>query len=272
MQTIKLEREAYPALDELTSKISTLNLERVRQIKSRLVAISGRVQKVLRSIPNTQRPILFYVKWSCPLLVARKKVISWIDRHSRILIVSHLVLFFVVCYSPFLSVALQVFLVCAEVVGTSCSGFMSCARRIFSLSWGFGGCFLRRQQLLEFAFPLWSWCHVITLFLSHLVVLVGLGVKSDDFTWSEEFICCLKVRDEIEQLLDDDGDMAEMYLTDKLLRQQLDEPLSPNSSDTCFGSPTLASLPILESHVPPVDLEESLLSHQPDSPKHNEER
>ncbi|CAK9211768.1 unnamed protein product [Sphagnum troendelagicum] len=124
-ETIKLEREAYPALDELTSKISTLNLERVRQIKSRLVAISGRVQKV---------------------------------------------------------------------------------------------------------------------------------------------------RDEIEQLLDDDGDMAEMYLTDKLLRQQLDEPLSPNSSDTCFGSPTLASLPILESHVPPVDLEASLLSHQPDSPKHNEER
>ncbi|XP_061346821.1 magnesium transporter MRS2-F-like [Gastrolobium bilobum] len=41
-----LEEEAYPALDELTSKISTLNLERVRQIKSRLVALSGRVQKV----------------------------------------------------------------------------------------------------------------------------------------------------------------------------------------------------------------------------------
>jgi hypothetical protein len=46
MQTVKLEREAYPALDELTSKLSTLNLERVRQIKSRLVGISGRVQKV----------------------------------------------------------------------------------------------------------------------------------------------------------------------------------------------------------------------------------
>ncbi|KAI3707959.1 hypothetical protein L2E82_36921 [Cichorium intybus] len=41
-----LEREAHPALDKLTTKISTLNLERVRQIKSRLVAISGRVQKV----------------------------------------------------------------------------------------------------------------------------------------------------------------------------------------------------------------------------------
>ncbi|KAK8970843.1 Magnesium transporter MRS2-F [Platanthera guangdongensis] len=45
-ETLTLEQEAYPALDELTSKISTLNLERVRQIKSRLVAISGRVQKV----------------------------------------------------------------------------------------------------------------------------------------------------------------------------------------------------------------------------------
>ncbi|KAK6151914.1 hypothetical protein DH2020_014549 [Rehmannia glutinosa] len=41
-----LEQEAYPALDKLTSKISTLNLERVRQLKSRLVAITGRVQKV----------------------------------------------------------------------------------------------------------------------------------------------------------------------------------------------------------------------------------
>ncbi|CAK7354636.1 unnamed protein product [Dovyalis caffra] len=45
-ETETLEEEAYPALDELTSNISTLNLERVRQIKSRLVAISGRVQKV----------------------------------------------------------------------------------------------------------------------------------------------------------------------------------------------------------------------------------
>ncbi|KAK8969105.1 Magnesium transporter MRS2-3 [Platanthera guangdongensis] len=41
-----LENEAHPALDKLTSKISTLNLERVRQIKSRLVTITGRVQKV----------------------------------------------------------------------------------------------------------------------------------------------------------------------------------------------------------------------------------
>lgn len=45
-ETTILEKEAYPALDELTAKISTLNLERVRQIKSHLVTISGRVQKV----------------------------------------------------------------------------------------------------------------------------------------------------------------------------------------------------------------------------------
>ncbi|XP_051136370.1 magnesium transporter MRS2-3-like [Andrographis paniculata] len=42
----RLEQEAHPALDKLTSKISTLNLERVRQLKSRLVTITGRVQKV----------------------------------------------------------------------------------------------------------------------------------------------------------------------------------------------------------------------------------
>lgn len=45
-ETETLEHEAYPALDELTVKCSTLNLEKVRQIKSRLVAISGRVQAV----------------------------------------------------------------------------------------------------------------------------------------------------------------------------------------------------------------------------------
>ncbi|KAF8758158.1 hypothetical protein HU200_010676 [Digitaria exilis] len=45
-ETSLLEKEAYPALDALTSKVSTLNLEHVRQIKSRLVAISGGVHKV----------------------------------------------------------------------------------------------------------------------------------------------------------------------------------------------------------------------------------
>ncbi|KAM4088640.1 hypothetical protein ACJW30_07G086700 [Castanea mollissima] len=45
-EAITLEQEAYPTLDKLTSVLSTLNLERVRQIKSRLIEISGRVQKV----------------------------------------------------------------------------------------------------------------------------------------------------------------------------------------------------------------------------------
>ncbi|RCV28301.1 hypothetical protein SETIT_5G394800v2 [Setaria italica] len=45
-ETLALEKEAYPALDELTSKVSRLNLEHVRHIKNRLVALSGRVQKV----------------------------------------------------------------------------------------------------------------------------------------------------------------------------------------------------------------------------------
>lgn len=45
-QATELEVEAYPVLDELTSKISTLNLERVRRLKSRLVTLTRRVQKV----------------------------------------------------------------------------------------------------------------------------------------------------------------------------------------------------------------------------------
>ncbi|CAO2211686.1 unnamed protein product [Urochloa humidicola] len=47
-----LEKEAYPALDALTSKVSTLNLEHVRKIKSRLVAISGEVHKVRDELEN----------------------------------------------------------------------------------------------------------------------------------------------------------------------------------------------------------------------------
>ncbi|XP_045786767.1 magnesium transporter MRS2-3-like [Trifolium pratense] len=47
-----LELEAFPALDKLTSKISTLNLERVRHIKSRLVALTSRVQRVRDQLEN----------------------------------------------------------------------------------------------------------------------------------------------------------------------------------------------------------------------------
>ncbi|KAG0621467.1 hypothetical protein M758_3G022200 [Ceratodon purpureus] len=45
-QAAELEEEVYPVLDELTTKISTLNLEHVRRLKSRLVALTRRVQKV----------------------------------------------------------------------------------------------------------------------------------------------------------------------------------------------------------------------------------
>ncbi|KAK9113659.1 hypothetical protein Syun_020456 [Stephania yunnanensis] len=52
MGTSTLEQEAYPALDELTYKICTLNLEHVRQIKSRLVGLFGRVQRVRDELEN----------------------------------------------------------------------------------------------------------------------------------------------------------------------------------------------------------------------------
>lgn len=45
-----LEQEANPALDKLLSKITTRHLERVRQIKARLVALTGRVQKIRNEI------------------------------------------------------------------------------------------------------------------------------------------------------------------------------------------------------------------------------
>ncbi|KAL8123107.1 magnesium transporter MRS2-1-like isoform X1 [Apium graveolens] len=45
-QAGELEIEAYPLLDELISKISTLTLEKARRLKSRLLALTRRVQKV----------------------------------------------------------------------------------------------------------------------------------------------------------------------------------------------------------------------------------
>ncbi|KAF5202822.1 Magnesium transporter mrs2-2 [Thalictrum thalictroides] len=46
-RTTELETAAYPALDELTSKISSRNLDRVRKLKSAMTRLTARVQKVL---------------------------------------------------------------------------------------------------------------------------------------------------------------------------------------------------------------------------------
>ncbi|XP_057957963.1 magnesium transporter MRS2-2 [Malania oleifera] len=45
-RTMELETAAYPALDELTSKISSRNLDRVRKLKSAMTRLTARVQKV----------------------------------------------------------------------------------------------------------------------------------------------------------------------------------------------------------------------------------
>ncbi|CAH8321272.1 unnamed protein product [Eruca vesicaria subsp. sativa] len=45
-RTTELETSAYPALDELTLKISSRNLERVRKLKSAMTRLTARVQKV----------------------------------------------------------------------------------------------------------------------------------------------------------------------------------------------------------------------------------
>ncbi|GAQ88101.1 Magnesium transporters: CorA family [Klebsormidium nitens] len=45
-RTQELEGDAYPALDELTAKVTVMNLDRVRGLKSRLTRLTARVQKV----------------------------------------------------------------------------------------------------------------------------------------------------------------------------------------------------------------------------------
>lgn len=45
-RTRELETAAYPALDDLTSKISSRNLDRVRKLKSAMTRLTNRVQKV----------------------------------------------------------------------------------------------------------------------------------------------------------------------------------------------------------------------------------
>ncbi|KAK6284807.1 hypothetical protein POUND7_003759 [Theobroma cacao] len=51
-QVTEQELEVYPLLDALTSKVTTINLERVRILKSRAVALTRRVQKVRDAIEH----------------------------------------------------------------------------------------------------------------------------------------------------------------------------------------------------------------------------
>jgi magnesium transporter len=51
-QVNELEMEMYPVLDELTTSVSTLNLERVRRLKGHLLALTQRVQKVRDEIEH----------------------------------------------------------------------------------------------------------------------------------------------------------------------------------------------------------------------------
>ncbi|XP_027349540.1 magnesium transporter MRS2-I-like isoform X2 [Abrus precatorius] len=51
-RTRELETAAYPALDELTSKISSRNLDRVRKLKSAMTRLTSRVQKIRDELEN----------------------------------------------------------------------------------------------------------------------------------------------------------------------------------------------------------------------------
>lgn len=79
----------------------------------------------------------------------------------------------------------------------------------------------------------------------------------------------LKVRDEIEQLLDDDGDMAEMYLTEKMLRQQqedsqLSSAASSQRSSSLQGDGAMGETSTITtiSRYPEVTLEDTLKHRQ----------
>ncbi|KAK8474758.1 hypothetical protein V6N11_011488 [Hibiscus sabdariffa] len=50
-----------------------------------------------------------------------------------------------------------------------------------------------------------------------------------------------KVRDELEHLMDDDGDMAEMYLTEKKLRSEGNTPTEPNVQNSFFSGTGVVS-------------------------------
>ncbi|OIW11275.1 hypothetical protein TanjilG_28366 [Lupinus angustifolius] len=51
-RTRELETASYPALDELTSKISSRNLDRVRKLKSAMTRLTNRVQKIRDELEN----------------------------------------------------------------------------------------------------------------------------------------------------------------------------------------------------------------------------
>ncbi|CAJ2633020.1 magnesium transporter MRS2-I-like isoform X2 [Trifolium pratense] len=51
-RTKELETAAYPALDELTSKISSRNLDKVRKLKSAMTRLTNRVHKIREELEN----------------------------------------------------------------------------------------------------------------------------------------------------------------------------------------------------------------------------
>nr|XP_010936261.1 magnesium transporter MRS2-I isoform X5 [Elaeis guineensis] len=57
----ELETAAYPALDELTVKISSRNLDRVRKLKSAMTRLTAHVQKLREYIDDTEDYINFQI-------------------------------------------------------------------------------------------------------------------------------------------------------------------------------------------------------------------
>ncbi|CAI5957751.1 unnamed protein product, partial [Closterium sp. NIES-65] len=236
-QTTRVEQEAYPALDELTASVSTLNLERVRQIKSRLVVISGRVQKVRDEleqlldddedrdemyVPHSQTscycvaPASSYPLYQQLGVELEHLLDNNEDRDEMYVPHSQTSCYCVAPASSYplyqqLGVELEHLLDNNEDRDEMPSQTSCCTVFPYFLRTLYWQMRDELEQLLDDDEDMDEMCLTGKL-LQHLPCFTLSPTPSHPLYW--------QVRDELEQLLDDDEDMDEMYLTDKLLQQR----------------------------------------------------
>ncbi|CAI5991811.1 unnamed protein product [Closterium sp. NIES-64] len=235
--TTRVEQEAYPALDELTASVSTLNLERVRQIKSRLVVISGRVQKVRDEleqlldddedrdemyVPHSQTscycvaPASSYPLYQQLGVELEHLLDNNEDRDEMYVPHSQTSCYCVAPASSYplyqqLGVELEHLLDNNEDRDEMPSQTSCCTVFPYFLRTLYWQMRDELEQLLDDDEDMDEMCLTGKL-LQHLPCFTLSPTPSHPLYW--------QVRDELEQLLDDDEDMDEMYLTDKLLQQR----------------------------------------------------
>ncbi|KAJ7543676.1 hypothetical protein O6H91_09G047800 [Diphasiastrum complanatum] len=213
-QAAELEEEAYPVLDELTSKISTLNLERVRRLKSRLLAMTRRVQKVrdeLEQLMDDDGDM-------AEMYLTEKK-----EHMEHPIAKDQALLGFKSMGHG--SISAPVSPVCSPTGSRVLEKTLSIGRsRHGSPSRSESG----DERVEELEMLLEAYFVVIDGILNKLTAL------KEYIEDTEDFINIQLVRDELEQLMDDDGDMAEMYLTEK--KEHMEHPIAKDQALLGFKS------------------------------------